>query len=60
MATPSKAAILRAARAILYPEAGDPLPPPGSKLEKEARRFVEFIGRQEAKKLQEPKHAKPA
>ncbi len=48
---PTRAAVLRAARAILYPEAGDPLPEPGTALEREAIRFVEFIGRQEAAKL---------
>lgn len=60
VAKPSKAAILRAARAIVYPEAGDPLPEPGSLLEKEAHRFVEFMGRQEERKLRESKHAQSA
>lgn len=47
---PTAAQIQRAARAILFPEAGDPLPPPGSLLEQEAQKFVAFIARRQEQK----------
>lgn len=57
---PSPAQVRRAARAILFPEAGDPLPPPGSLLEREAQKFVAFIAKRNGDADTSTRHKLPA